>query len=190
MNFRRSLSMVAAIMGMSALAFAAPDGPIEKYDVAQPKISMRAGAARVVVAAPKDVVRSMVLDYGKYSGHIKAFDSSKVVGKSGDKTDVYLRVPIMKGAAKIWAVVRFDPLKADGETELVTARMVKGNVKRLDAVWRIRAVDEQNTELKLELLIIPDFPAPESMVVPEVRNAAARAVRGIRNAAEQRVASR
>jgi len=130
-------------------------------------------------------VRALVLDYGQYSGYIKSFETSRVVGRKGDTTDVYLRVPILKGAAKIWAVVRFDAPKMEGDSELIVAQMVKGNVKRLDAHWRIKKLAEDRTELSLELLIVPDFPAPVSLVIPEVRDAAGTAVSGVRRAAER-----
>lgn len=186
MTFRRAAPFALILTGVSALAWAAPRAAVEKYQVNLPQSSMPAGAAKTIVAASPDIVRSLVLDYGKYAGFIKSFESSRVVGRNGDKTDVYLQVPILKGAAKIWAVVRFEPPRADGDSELVVARMIKGNVKRLDANWRIRKIGEDSTELKLELLIVPSFPAPVSIVIPEVRDAAATAVSGVRGAAERR----
>jgi ribosome-associated toxin RatA of RatAB toxin-antitoxin module len=147
---------------------------------------MPAGAASAIVEAPPEVVRELVVDYGKYSGYIKRFEQSKVVGKAKDKTDVYLQLPILKGAAKIWAVVRFEPPKTQGDWELISARMLKGNVKRLDANWKLRKHGDSSTELQLELLLVPDFPAPQSVVIPEVRDAAGTAVSGLRAAAEKR----
>jgi ribosome-associated toxin RatA of RatAB toxin-antitoxin module len=164
-----------------ASSAAASDGrKIERYDV------RGAGAARAIVQAPDGVVRSVVTDFARYESFITRFKAAKVVGKVGDKTDVYLQVPILKGAVKIWAVVRFDPPKSAGEDQVVTGKMIKGNVKRLDAVWRIHHVDEQHTELRLELNIVPDLPVPESLVIPEVSYAADKAVSGTRDEAERR----
>ena len=109
-----------------------------------------------------------------------------MVGKSGDKTDVYLQVPILKGAAKIWAIVRFDPPQRVGNEDIVRGKLIKGNVKRLDAIWRIRQVDDKNSELDLELFIVPDMPAPRSLVLSEERGAAAKAVSDTRKEAERR----
>jgi hypothetical protein len=66
--------------------------------------------------------------------------------------------------------------------------MVKGNVKRLDATWRLKKIDDTTTNVVLELLIVPDMaiPVPDSLVVPEVRFAAAKAVEGSRDEAEKR----
>ncbi len=157
---------------------------VERYEVASK--GARAGAARTVVEAPREVVRSVVTDYNRYTDFITRFRSAKIVGKSGDKTDVYLQVPIMNGTVKIWAVVRFDPPKQVGNDLVITSRMLKGNVKRLDANWRIKQLDAQRSELALELTIVPALPVPESLVMPEVRYAAAKAVSGSRDEAERR----
>jgi hypothetical protein len=59
-------------------------------------------------------------------------------------------------------------------------------VKRLDATWRIQKIDEKASEIRLELLIVPDLPAPKSLVTGELRKAAGKAVNMARNEAEQR----
>jgi ribosome-associated toxin RatA of RatAB toxin-antitoxin module len=157
-----------------------------RYEVRLPICDYLAGGARTVVAAPRETVHTLVTDFAHYSQFIKAFEASKVVGRDGTKTDVYLRVKILKGAAKIWAVVRFDPPVIDGDSETVNAHMVKGNVKRLDAIWHLHRVDDAHTQLALDLLIVPDLPLPEALVVPEVRDAAADAVTGVRDESEKR----
>jgi hypothetical protein len=180
---------VFAIVGALALGASSASGAesreIRRYDVKVKNSDWSAGAARARVAASKEVVRSVVTDYQRYASIITRFKSARVVGRVGDKTDVYLQVPILKGAANIWAIVRFDPPTTEGGDEVVRGRMVKGNVKRLDAVWRIRQA-EAGAELDLELLIVPDLPAPRSIVLGEVRSAAARALYGARAEAERR----
>jgi hypothetical protein len=178
-----------AVVGALALGTSSASGAesreIRRYDVKVKNSEWSAGAARARVSASKEVVRSVVTDYPHYAAIITRFKSARVVGRVGDKTDVYLQVPILKGAANIWAIVRFEPPTTEGGDEVVRGRMVKGNVKRLDAVWRIRQV-EQGAELDLELLIVPDLPAPRSIVLGEVRSAAARALYGARAEAERR----
>ncbi len=160
----------------------------ERYEVQKPESSIKAGAARITVKAPRAVVEKVVLDYRHYEKFISRFEKSKVVGRDGDKTDVYLQVPILKGAAKIWAVVRFEPpKKIDGDTEIVVGHMIKGNVKRLDAEWRIMRIDDDNTQVNLELLIVPKLPVPGSLVTGEVAYAADTAVTGTRDRSEKRV---
>jgi len=163
---------------------------VVRYETHLPVSTYRAGAAKTVVLAPQSAVLTRVTDYSHYSGFIRAFESSRVVGRDGGKTDVYLRVKILKGAAKIWAIVRFDEPKSDGDVTTVSAHLVKGNVKRLDAFWHLKKTGNARTELVLELLIIPDLPVPEALVVPEVRDAAGTAVTGVRDEVETHFAQR
>jgi ribosome-associated toxin RatA of RatAB toxin-antitoxin module len=92
----------------------------------------------------------------------------------------------MKGAAKVWAVVRFGPMKKVGNEHVLQGHMIKGNVKRMDATWRLKAIDEDDTQLDLELLILPKIPVPGSLVTGEVAYAADTAVMGSRNRAEKK----
>jgi len=191
-----ALTLMACTLFSSVSVAAAPaPGPeleqwrkVNRFDVKTPYSDMNAGAARVNVDAPEELVRSVVLDYKNYASFMSRFEKSRIVGRSGDKTDVYLQVPILKGAAKVWAIVRFEPIKEVNGTEVVVGHMIKGNVKRLDATWRLKKLDDTTTNVVLELLIVPDMPVPDSLVVPEVRFAAAKAVEGSRDEAEKRKA--
>jgi ribosome-associated toxin RatA of RatAB toxin-antitoxin module len=191
-----ALTLLACTLFSSVSVAAAPAaGPelqkwrkVDRFDVKTPYSDTNAGAARGNVDAPEDVVRAVVLDYKNYSSFISRFEKSRIVGRSGDKTDVYLQVPILKGAAKVWAIVRFEPVKQVDGSEVVEGHMIngKGNVKRLDAKWRLKKLDDTTTQVVLELLIVPELPVPDSLVVPEVRFAAAKAVEGSRDEAEKR----
>jgi len=191
---RGALPLVACLLLSSVSVAAAPaPGPelqkwreVNRFEVKTPYADMNAGAARVNVDAPVDLVRSVVLDYKNYASFMTRFEKSRIVGRSGDKTDVYLQVPILKGAAKVWAIVRFEPVQQVNGSEVVIGHMIKGNVKRLDATWRLKKLDDASTQVVLELLIVPDMPVPDSLVVPEVRFAAAKAVEGSRDEAEKR----
>lgn len=159
----------------------------EKYRVAHQGVSQDAGAARIFIEAPVEVTRSVVTDYRHYARMIPKFEQARIVGRKGSKTDVYLRVPILKGAAKIWAVLRFDPpRRVAGGGYVVTAKMLKGNVKRFEAVYRIVKINAQSSQLHLEMLIEPDFPAPNFVVADQVAGACDNAVRHLRHTAELR----
>lgn len=196
MSRASALTLLACTLFSSVSVAAAPaSGPelqkwhqVDRFEVKTPYSQTNAGAARGNVDAPEDIVRAVVLDYKNYASFISRFEKSRVVGHSGDKTDVYLQVPILKGAAKVWAIVRFEPVKQVDGGEVVEGHMVngKGNVKRLDATWRLKKLDDTTTQVVLELLIVPDLPVPDSLVVPEVRFAAAKAVEGSRDEAEKR----
>jgi ribosome-associated toxin RatA of RatAB toxin-antitoxin module len=189
-TMNRTLLPVASLfLALSAPLLAAADqGEAQRYEVQTPFSKIKAGAARVQVRAPLDKVHQVVSDFGAYSAHISRFEKAKVVGRHGDSTDVYLQVPILKGAAKVWAVVRFEPAKKSGDgDEVIVGHMLQGNVKRLDARWHLAKVDDATTKLDLELLIVPDLliPVPGSLITGEVAYAAEKAVRGIRSRSEQ-----
>jgi ribosome-associated toxin RatA of RatAB toxin-antitoxin module len=182
------IGWVAAFLG--AFGFAEParaESAIQRYETAPQASGIKAGGARVEVHAPIDVVERVIMDYGSWSRHIRKFEKVKVVGRRGDRTHVYLQVPILKGATRIWVVAEFDPIKRTDAGDVLVARMLKGNVKRLDARWRLSKIDEQNTRVELELLLEPDWPlpVPNSLVTEEATNAAEQAVDGHRKAAER-----
>jgi ribosome-associated toxin RatA of RatAB toxin-antitoxin module len=179
------------VIGASALLVprtspAGPDGgrSIERYDVGSaPKPVC---GARALVRAPSNVARSVVTDYGRYDAFISRFRDAKIVGKVGKQTDVYLTVPIMNGTVKIWAVVRFQPPRKEGTDEVIVGKLVQGNVKRLNATWRLHPVDGESTRVNLELSIVPQLPLPQSLLRPELCHAAEKALSGARREAERR----
>lgn len=157
----------------------------ERYNVAVPGASINAGGAAIQVNAPMAVVRKVVTDYGKYATFMPRFQKSRVVAKKDGKTDVYLQVPILHGAATVWALTRFEqPVKEGKDGERIEGKMVEGNVDDLRAVWHLRPIDENNTVLKCELLIVPKLPLPGSVVTPELEFAADQAVTASRDRAE------
>lgn len=188
MKTLRALPLVALLAIGSGNALASSPSDVTRYDVRLPQSTRPAGGARTLVYASPELVKSVVLDYGHYAGYIKPFDKSRVVGKSGDKTDVYLEVPILKGAAKIWAVVRFDPPKKVGDKEVISGTMIKGNVKQLHGTWKLRRTPNNDTELEFEFLIVPNVPVPDSLLSSEARHAAFKAVSGLKGEALKRAA--
>lgn len=153
----------------------------EKYTAAD------AGGARVYVRANEATLKSTVTDFAHYAEMISLFEEAKIVGKNGEQTDVYLKVPILKGRSRIWAVLRFDPpRKAPDGTTVLEGHMIKGNVRRFDAVYRFRQVDAEGSELSLEMQIVPTLPAPRSYIVSESADASDTAVRRLRDNAQRR----
>jgi hypothetical protein len=181
------------LLAIPARADASAD-KAQRYRKAVPNQSIQAGGARIRVAAPTETVREVINDFDHYASFIKRYKdgrvqlqvSAKLVGRVGDKKDVYLSVPIMKGAAKVWGVLRFDPAKVNGDDEILEGHLVKGNVERLDARWTLRKLDPANTHLSLELLIVPKIPVPREVVTDELEFVSDVGVTGARNEAEQK----
>jgi ribosome-associated toxin RatA of RatAB toxin-antitoxin module len=90
------------------------------------------------------------------------------------------------GAAKIWAILRFEPARPNNGELVIAGHLIKGNVDRLDGTWKIRSIGDRRTHLELELLIVPKLPVPGSIVTGEAAYAADKAVTGVRDRAEQK----
>jgi hypothetical protein len=157
----------------------------ERYNVAVPGFSIRAGGGMTAINAPLAQVRRTVTDYGHYADFMPRFQKSRIVGKSGPNTDVYLQVAILHGAANIWAVTRFGQPVPEGKGERIEGRLHgQGNVDELLAIWHLTPVDDSHTIAKLELLIVPKLPLPGSVVTPELEYASDQAVTATRERTE------
>jgi ribosome-associated toxin RatA of RatAB toxin-antitoxin module len=149
-----------------------------------PASAIDTGGAAILVKAPLPTVRKLVTSYGSYKTFISSFDQSRVLAKRKGTSEVYLQVPILNGAAHIWTVTDMSPPTKDGADEVISGRYKRGNVSDFRARWRLRAVDEHHTILKLELFVDPKLPFPPSAVTTQLVKAADKAVTAVRNRAQ------
>jgi ribosome-associated toxin RatA of RatAB toxin-antitoxin module len=162
----------------------------ERYDVAVPGQKLRAGAAMVAIDAPFAVVRRLITDFAHYQDVLPGFQKSRVLGQSAAGTDVYLQVPILHGAATLWAVTRFTAPVREGNGERIDGkRNGPANLDDLRATWHIYPVDDDHTVLKLELLLVPRLPLPDSFITSQLAESADDAVRACRDRAEALVSA-
>jgi ribosome-associated toxin RatA of RatAB toxin-antitoxin module len=150
-----------------------------------PGSTIRAGAAMLVVDAPLADVRKVVTDYARYQDFMPGFQRSRILARGPSGTDVYLQVPILHGAATLWAVVRFGLPVHDGAGERIEgAKTGHANVDDLRAAWKLQPIDAHHTLLKLEFLVVPSLPLPGSMITPQLEESAEDAVRACRDRVE------
>ncbi|WP_437320388.1 SRPBCC family protein [Sorangium sp. So ce385] len=149
-----------------------------------PASTIDTGGAAILIKAPLPTVRKIVTSYGSYKSFITSFDQSRVLAKRKGTSEVYLQVPILNGAAHIWTVADMSPPTKDGADEVISGRHKRGNVADFRARWRLRAVDEHHTILKLELFVDPKLPFPPSAVTTQLTRAADKAVTAVRNRAQ------
>jgi hypothetical protein len=186
----------AALLPIAAAAESTPPASATRYRKPMPPESIEAGGARIEVNAPIETVREVISDFNHYSSFLRRYKnggmqlqiSAKLVGRNGSKQDVYLEVPILKGASKVWGLLRFGPLKTVNGEELLEGKLIKGNVQRLDARWRLRKIADGRTLTALELLIVPNVPVPDRVVTSELEFVADVAVTGVRVESERRKA--
>jgi hypothetical protein len=130
-----------------------------------------------------------VLDFGHYREFVPTkFKTSRVVAHAADgSTDVYLQIAVLHGLVTLWDVTRFAPPRTSGPgVEIVEGRMVqgKGNVDDLDVLWTLRALDDEWTFLKFDLLLKPGLPAPQAAIDEELRDSAMYAVDAVHDRAQ------
>jgi ribosome-associated toxin RatA of RatAB toxin-antitoxin module len=142
------------------------------------------GRAEVFINAPVSTVKAAVTDYANYAKVIPKFQKAKVLKKSGATTDVYLMIPILKGAANVWSVQHFEAPVANGKGETVIGKSLQGNVDALNTKWTYRAVDATHTVLSCEIYVEPKLPVPGGTIAKEAQRAAAEAVVSVRAHAE------
>jgi|CZKU01.1.fsa_nt_gi hypothetical protein len=152
-----------------------------KWNWTPPGHADRYGHAETLIHAPLAGVRQRVMDYAHYKDILPSkFKSSRVVGHVPDgSADVYIQIAVMNDMVLLWDVTRFAPAKSMSPgLEVVEGRMLpgKGNVQDFDVVWTMHALDAQWTVLKLDLLLKPGLPAPQSAVDEELRDSARYAV--------------
>ena len=159
------------------------DGRARRSNWQPPGVEQRYGHAEVLVHAPLAVVHAAVRDYGRYKELVPSkFNNARVIGKEDGATDVYMQVPIMHGMVTLWQVMRFRDLAplAPGWA-MVEGWFIRGNLKGGNVAWTLHAIDTEYTVLAVDLLILPNVPAPQVLIDEELRDAAAQAVEGIRD---------
>ncbi|HTB77109.1 MAG TPA: hypothetical protein VK762_27880 [Polyangiaceae bacterium] len=147
-----------------------PPGRVERY-----------GHAETLIHAPLASVRAKVVDYAHYKDILPSrFKMSRVVGHVPDgSADVYIQIAVLHDMLMLWDVTRFSPVKrAAPGLEMLEGKMVpgKGNVQDMNVVWTMHALDSGWTVLKLDLLLKPGIPAPQSAIDEELRDSARYAV--------------
>jgi hypothetical protein len=160
-----------------------------KWNWTPPGHADRYGHAETLIHAPLANVRQRVMDYAHYKDILPSkFRSSRVIGHVPDgSADVYIQIAVMNDMVLLWDVTRFAPAKRMSPSlEVVEGRMLpgKGNVEDLDVVWTMHSLDAEWTVLKLDLLLKPGLPAPQSAVDEELRDSARYAVDMIHDRAQ------
>jgi hypothetical protein len=139
------------------------------------------------VNAPVGIVERALTDYDRYATVLPNFGRSRVLKRTADSADVYLQVPILKGAAHLWGVVRFvgPAVRPDG-ARIEGNYLRQGNVSAFHCLWSYRRVDDTHTALHLALLVLPKIPLPESVIESELTSACRDAVQGVKSFVEAR----
>jgi hypothetical protein len=160
-----------------------------KWSWTPPGRAGRYGHAETLVHAPIASVRARVLDYAHYRDILPSrFKTSRVVGHVPDgSADVYIQIAVMRDMVLLWDVTRFAPIQRTAPgLETLEGKMLpgKGNVEDVNVIWTMHALESDWTVLKLDLLLKPGLPAPQSAIDEELRDSARSAVDMIHDRAQ------
>jgi hypothetical protein len=171
----------------SGAATAPPEAPAKDAGTLAPENAeeQRDRTCTANVEAPLADVRRILVDYEHYASTLPRFGKSRVLRRSAGQADVYLQVPILKGAGNLWAVARFVGPTSKGNAETIEGKYLgEGNVSTFHCLWTYRSLDERRTSVELGLLLLPQFPLPESIVDDELDSACRDALEGVKAHAE------
>lgn len=146
-------------------------------------INDRYGHAEALVEATPEQLVKTATEFGKYRELHRKFKTARVIGKEGNQTDVYMRYPVQIGpmTIELYEVMRFAPDRTVGNTHIIEARGIKGDMKRGHTVITIKPVDAKHSLLSVDVLLVPTLPAPQSYVDEELRDGAEDFVDGLRD---------
>ena len=155
-------------------------GEIKSSRRAQAGTNVERGRAVVLIDAPADRVYEVIQNYGAYKDFMPYFETSRVLSQRGGSALVYVQVKVMRGALKIWAELKLKPRQGQGATRVIEAKMVKGNVDHLEAMWEVTPIDAKRTLVAFEIVVDPDLPMPASFVSNENRKSASKTLKALR----------
>ena len=179
-----SLSLTQSSFPRAAGAQAQSAGPsfegIAVKSLPHPRTNVRWGRATGLVAAPFPEVVGMVEDYARYHTFLPHFRTSRVLSQRGNKAIVYMEAVVAMGTLKLWAQMKMGPVKSQGSTQAIEAKMMSGNMKYLEARWELTPIDAQRTHVVFQLLIEPKLPLPASLLSNENAKASRQTIAALR----------
>ncbi len=146
----------------------------------------RYGHAEALVDAPADAVAKKATEFGQYRTFHRKFATARVVGKEGEKTDVYMRYPVTIGklTIELQETMRFSPIRSVGSAFVLEAHALQGDMKRGHTIITIKPVDAKHALLQVDVLLVPKLPAPQSFIDEELRDGALDFVNGLKDKAQ------
>jgi hypothetical protein len=191
-------SAILAFAGDTALAGGADDPDVLRLNAASghalksngipPGKTVSWGHAEILVNAPMARALAVATDLPHYKEFVPhKFQNARIIAKNKEtgETDLYVQVPIMKGLVTLWDVLRFAPVRDSApDTKVFEGKFVRGNVKDAGLIITLKSVDPDYTVVKVDLLILPNVPAPQSAIDEELRDAAGDAVNAIHDRAQ------
>lgn len=178
-----SLSLLlAALFFATSPVHAAGEPEVRTAQIIEAGSNISWGHAIGVIDEPIDQVFPVVVDYANYAHFMPNFTKSKVLAQRGNRAMVYMEVSVAAGTFTLWGQFKLSEAPAEGETRVVEARLLEGNMDAFSATWRLTPVnDGARTEVDFKLYVDPNMPLPSSVFSRENEKAAGKTIRALRN---------
>jgi ribosome-associated toxin RatA of RatAB toxin-antitoxin module len=178
---------VALLLAASPV-HAAGEADVRTTQIVEEGSAICSGHAVGVIDKPLGEVLPVVLDYANYVHFMPNFTKSKVLAQRGSRAMVYMEVSVASGTFTLWGQVKLGEGAAQGETRVIEARLLDGNIDAFSATWRLTPVDGgAGTKVEFKIYVDPDMPLPSSVFSRENERAAGKTVRALRNRVTEKV---
>jgi ribosome-associated toxin RatA of RatAB toxin-antitoxin module len=173
--------LAVALLLATSPVHAAGESDVRTAQIAEEGSNISWGHAVVVIDQPIDEVLPVVVDYANYVHFMPHFTKSKVLARRGNRAMVYVEVSVAAGTFTLWGQLKLSESPAEGDTRVIEARLLDGNLNAFDASWRLTPVDGgARTEVDFKIYVDPDMPLPSSVFSRENEKAAGNTVRALR----------
>jgi hypothetical protein len=97
-----------------------------------------------------------------------------------------MQASIAKDTMTLWAQLKVGPGASMGETRVVRAKMMSGNMNAMEAVWEVTPVADNRTLVVFQLVMDPRLPLPGSFITGQNEKAARKTIRALRTVVADR----
>lgn len=163
-------------------------GSIQVTSIERDGSSVTWGRAVGVVEAPLEQVLDVVQNYASYHTFMPHFTTSKVLSQRGASALVYMQVSIAKDTMTLWAQLKVGPAASKGETRVIRARMLSGNMDAMEAIWELTPDGANRTIVAFQVVMDPKLPLPASFVSSENEKASKKTIKALRRVVAERSA--
>jgi len=173
--------LAAALLLATSPVHAAGEPEIRTAQISEEGSNISWGHAVGVIDKPIEQVLPVVVDYANYAHFMPNFTKSKVLAQRGNRAMVYMEVTVASGTFTLWGQLKLSETAPEGETRVIEARLLEGNMDAFSASWRLTPVDGgAGTEVDFKIYVDPDMPLPSSVFSRENEKAAGKTVRALR----------
>jgi len=173
--------LAVALLLATSPVHAAGEVDVRTAQIAKEGSNISWGHAVAVIDQPIDEVLPVVVDYGNYVHFMPNFTKSRVIAQRGNRAMVYMEVSVASGTFTLWGQLKLSESPAEGDTRVIEAYLLDGNMDAFSASWRLTPIDGgARTEVDFKIYVDPDMPLPSSVFSRENEKAAGNTLRALR----------